>query len=120
MALRLNYMGKKKQVWNPEWDKNRTIIRVSLNQEEKDKVEKKYGKLPSSGEIKDIILHETVKVFSIIRDESKHETIFQLQKIGNNLNQIAWKSNSNNIVDPEEVKKLLLKIDELITKINAN
>ena len=107
-------MAKKPQIWNPEWDKNRRIIKASLNEEEQQRMIRKYGVVLSSSMLKDIIFSNNVIVRSVIRDETKEELVFQLKKMGNNLNQIAWKINSNYDVDPVQVTELLNKINQLI------
>lgn len=112
-------MGKKK--YNPEWNKKRKIITVSFNDKELKLFEKKYGDVLSGWILKEMAFKKKVTIHHVhfIHDQTKHELLFQLKKIGNNLNQIAWKVqiNPNHISGLEnqlkEVEKVLKKVEDL-------
>lgn len=121
MALRFKIdMAKKRQIWNPEWDKKRQIIKASLNENEQAQMITKYGVVLSSKMLKEIIFNESITVHTVIVDKTKEEHIFQLKKIGNNLNQIAWKLNANYDVDPKGIKILIEEVKKAIKSINEN
>lgn len=113
-------MAKKTQLWNPEWNKNRITLRISLNKKEQELMIKKYGVIPNSTQIKDVLFDEKVFIRQFIRDETKEELIFQLKKIGNNLNQLAWKANSGYQVKQDLVDSILSELEQLINKDYEN
>ena len=49
--------------------------------------------------------------------EDRQEIIYQIKKIGNNINQIARKINENNDIEIEPIKNELAQIKELLNKI---
>lgn len=109
-------MGK----WKPEYNKNRHIIPLNMNQTELDCFIKKYGVKPNGKLIKDVLFKDSVSIRNVIIDKSKEETNFQLKKLGNNMNQIAWHLNTNpNLLSSSDHKKLLYTIQELEKTLKA-
>lgn len=91
--------------------KNRRItIRIEEKLREKIKLESKKSNMTMSGYI-----NRCLKNKSIIVIENGKEIYYELSKIGNNLNQIARKLNSN-IATNSDLQKLD-NISEEITKI---
>ncbi len=105
-------MAKKK--YNPEWNSKRKIITVSFNEKELLRFEKKYGSILSGRILKEIAFQKELKIHHFVRDETKEELLFQLKKVGNNLNQISWKVQSNYRV---QIDDQLKQVDELIRKV---
>ena len=83
-------------------------VDIMLNEEEhrklKSDVEK--TKMSTSGYIRNLIMGSKVREKP---DDRFYDVMFQMTKIGNNLNQIAHKANYLNVIDKEKYEELAKK-----------
>lgn len=101
---------KRKEI-NKRHNDKRKHIGVSLYENDRALMIKKYGKVLGGGEIKKIILNGEV-IIKVKQDNTDiNILIVQLRKIGNNINQLAHISNANNNHLLEN--KLMLELNEL-------
>lgn len=107
-------MERQKKKYNPEWNKKRKIITVSFNEKELLRFNKKYGDVLSGAFLKALIFQKQVKVYHVIRDETKDEILFRMQSMSSRLNEIAWQLKSNYRV---KVDEQLADLTELIAHI---
>src|SRR6218665_1468420 len=99
-----------------EYYQNRARIHFSLNESEQQTFLNLYGVPPNTAFVKELIFQKKeIKIVTTVHDETKDDLLFQLKKIGNNLNQIAWKINANYDIDSKELTTL---IDMIKTKLS--
>ena len=89
--------------------KNRVIL--SFNEPESTKLQKRG--LLNSKVLKTIIMNSTSGKTIQINTNKDPKFIFELNKIGNNLNQLAKKANSNDKLSELDIKNFWTLLDEL-------
>lgn len=90
-----------------------------VNQNDQIKLIERFGELPDSKFILSHLLNEPVMIQEI--DKNTDEILFQLKKIGNNLNQIVLKINQNVVkyspIYEESIFKCMEEIKITMNKI---
>jgi len=64
--------------------------------------------------IRDLIVLSEVKGKTILKDENFRKMLYELNRIGNNINQIAYNSNLKKSTGREEIKELQKKYYDLL------
>lgn len=86
----------KKKETDKKHDLKRKRINISIYEKDEIQMKKKYGKLLSSTEIKNIVLEGEI-VFKEKKDNTSiNLLIVELKRIGNNINQLAHRANESN------------------------
>lgn len=65
--------------------------------------------------IRDLIVLSEVKERTILKDENFRKMLYELNRIGNNINQIAYNSNLKKSTGKEEIKELQEKYYDLLS-----
>lgn len=95
------------------YEEKRIRITVSFNEKEQDKMDRIFKKVLGSDDIKNILFNNTF----IIKEQKSfpqlNELIKELNKIGNNVNQIARKVNSNAIINKVVFEDTVKDINDL-------
>lgn len=96
--------------------KRKNIISICLDDDEFKKIEKITSSLnvPRATAIREVLIFDADIVLSKIKKNSNKELLLELNKIGNNLNQITKKINSNlDLFLKEDGEAFALSFDQL-------
>lgn len=92
-------------------------INVRLFDEEWNILEYKAGIAEKSKSefLRDLILLSSVKYNPVLTDEKFHKLLYEINRIGNNINQIAYNSNLKNSTGREEIQGLREQYSALLS-----
>ncbi len=97
-------------------NKKRKIIGVSLYHKDQKIMKEKYGCIMNATQAKKALLIGEFTVITRNEDPVLTQTITQLRKIGNNINQLAHLANAKNVVPAELV--LMQHLSEIRKFVN--
>jgi len=111
-------MEEKKETKYDKHNKKRTRITISFYHEHQVILKEKMGFIPNATQARDMLLFGEVKVITKNIDPKLPETIIQLRKIGNNINQLTNLANAKKELRVEVSLRIhLMKIREVIDQL---
>lgn len=105
--------GRKKL---PDGEKRSIVIQICVNNSEFRKIQNKYGKENIGPSLRNFILHSDKRIHKNDDEAYQVDTsiIYELKKIGNNLNQIAFKINVGEFVPGDHIEQHLKDLQAIL------
>lgn len=109
-----------REKWDQKYKLKIKTITVTLTEKDQKYFMDKLGKLPNAPELKKIAMNNPITIIQKKEHKELKEILFQLKKIGNNINQIAYNRNTNFEINEAYLRKKVAEINELTLLISKN